>query len=256
MYPRPIIGFINGRPVYRIAGGSSMFPADDNSGGDMDIEVDDPTRDAPDDDDDDKRRDADDDDDDDRDDDDKLVPKVELERAKAALKNERRERKKLQREYEDKVKKLQSETTESSVVEVEKARIDERNKRDAYWTEEIIRAKAEAEFAAQGAESEMAQRLANLVKIKNVEWDETLREWDGLEEEVDAIVTANPDFFKSKSRDEDTPRRSGVPRPRVDGAGRGPAGGGAPRRRPTSAQLLAQQALGTPASRRRASGRR
>lgn len=251
-----IIGFINDQPIYRIAGGSAVFP-DDSGGGGGEIEVDDPTRDPdPEDDENDKRLERD-EDEDREDDEDKFVPKVELERAKAALKNERRERKKVQRDYEEKVKKLESETTESSVIEVEKARIDERNKRDLYWTGEIIQAKAEAEFAAQGASSEMAQRLAGLVKLKNVEWDETLREWDGLEDEVDAIVQANPEFFKPKaSADDPAPRRSGgIPRPRVDGAARGPSGGGAPRRRPSSAQLLAQQALGTPSQRRRASGR-
>lgn len=234
--------FPDGRRLAVIMGGSAMFPDTDTSGG-MDIEVDDPTGD-PDDEDEDDRRVAADDEDDREDDEEQRVPKAELDRAKAALKNERRERKKLQREYEDKVKALQSETTEASVIEVEKARIDERNKRDAYWTKEIIEAKAEAEFAAQGATSEMAGRLAGLVKLKNIEWDETNREWDGLEDEVDAIVQANPEFFKPASSEEKpSPRRSGgIPRPRVDGAGRG-SGGGVPRRKPSTAQLLANQAL-------------
>lgn len=255
-----VIGTINGKKVYRIAGGSAMFP--DDQGGGMDIEVDDPTaeprrgtRDDDDDDDDDDRRVSGDDDDDDarEDDEEQRVPKAELDRAKSALKNERRERKRIQREYEEKVKALQSESTEASVIEVEKARIDERNKRDAYWTEEIIRAKAEAEFAAQGATSDMAGRLAELVKLKNVEWDETNREWDGLEDEVDAIVQANPEFFKAKDTEEAprSGRRQPTGRPRVDGASRGGQGGGAPRKRPSSAQLLAQQALGNPRGRRR-----
>lgn len=245
-----IIATINGKPVYRIAGGSAMFPDDASSGGGMDIDVDDPTRDTPDDDDDDdddrRVRGDDDDDRDAGDDGEKMVPKAELDRAKSALKNERRERKRLQREYEDKVKALQSETTEASVIEVEKAKIAVKNERDSYWTEEIVRAKAEAEFAAQGASSDMAGRFAELVKLKNVEWDETNREWDGLEDEVDAIITANPEFFKSGKAEESTPARRQLPgRPRIDGAGRGAQGGGVPRKRPRSADIIASQALGT-----------
>ena len=225
-----------------------------NSSGGMDIDVDDPTGGGDDDDDDDRRGTGDDDDDDDdrRDDDWTPPDKAAWERMRAALKNERRDRKRVQREYEEKVKNLTSSASATSEVEVEKARIAERNSRDAYWAEEIVRAKAEAEFAAQGASSEMAQRLSLLVNMKKVEWDERDREWEGLEDEIEDIIQANQDFFKSKTADDDrSGRRSGgVPRPRVDGAARGGQAGGAPRKRPRTADIIANQALGRGGRRR------
>jgi hypothetical protein len=251
MSERLLIGYANGKPVYRIAGGSAMFPADNpaGGGGDDEIEVDDPTQDPPSDDPDD---DADDDDTRASGDDGYVPPdKITWDKMRAAVKNQRREIKILKREYEEKVKNLTSTASATNEVEVEKARIAERNSRDAYWTEEIVRAKAAAEFTAQGASAEMGERLALMVNLKKVEWDEREREFDGLQDEIDEIVEANPDFFKSKSQNEDpAPRRGGIPRPRVDGAPRGPGSGGAPRRRPSSAQLLANQALGTKTRRR------
>jgi hypothetical protein len=245
---RRIPGIV-GLPI--IAGGSAMNTDE--------IEVDDPTKDPEDDDDDDDRRrrlkDDDDDDDDTKGGDDDWTPpdKVQWERMRSALRNERRDRKRVQREYEEKVQNLTSTASATNEVEVEKARISERNARDAYWAEEIVRARATAEFAAQGATAEMAERLAFLVNLKKVEWDEREREWDGLQEEIDDIVESNQEFFRTKARDDDRDggRRGGVSRPRVDGAGRGREGGGAPRRKPSSAQLLAQQALGTGSRRRR-----
>lgn len=249
-------------PNVLIAGGSAAFPIDDPSGGGDDIDVDDPTNPDPDDDDDTRSRAVDDDDDDDdrRTADDGYTPpdKIQWERMRAALKTQRRENKTLRREYEAKVQNLTSTASATNEVEVEKARISERNARDAYWSEEIVRARAAAEFTAQGVSAEMGERLALMVNLKKVEWDEREREWDGLQDEIDDIVEANPEFFKPKTSDDDRSGRrqsGGIPRPRVDGAGRGPAGGGAPRRKPSTAQLLAQQALGTGGRGGRRSGR-
>lgn len=243
---------IGDRRIPIIAGGSTMITDEitNRRTDDDDIQVDDPDNPDPDDDD----RDRDDDDDKDRDDDWNPPDKVQWERMRSALKNERRERKKVQREYEEKVNNLTSSASATNEIEVEKARIDERTKRDAYWSEEIVRAKAEAEFAAQGASAEMAGRLALLVNLKKVEWDEREREWDGLQDEVDDIIEGNQEFFKTKSRDDDSGsgsgRRQPQGRPRVDGAGRGGQGGGAPRKKPSTAQLLANQALGKGSRRR------
>lgn len=246
-----IVGTINGRPVYRIAGGSAMFPDDAGSGGGMDIDVDDPTADpAGDDDDDDAtpRGDGDDDDDRRQADDDWTPPdKQQWEKMRSALKNQRRDIKIIKREYEEKVKNLTSTASATNEVEVEKARIAERNSRDAYWTEEIVRARAAAEFTAQGASADMAERLSLMVNLKKVEWDEREREFDGLQDEIDEIVEANPEFFKVRGRDDDQgSRRPAAPgRPRPDAASRGGQGGGAPRKRPRTADILAGQALGT-----------
>lgn len=253
-----IIGFINGRPVYRITGGSVMSSDDlhtDRNDGGMDIDLED---DDDDDDKDDKRlRDNDDDEGDARNRDDDWEPpdKVAWEKMRAAVKNQRREIKLLKREYEEKVKNLTSTASATNEVEVEKARIKAERERDAYWTEEIVHARAAAEFTAQGATAEMAERLALMVNMRKVEWDDKEREFDGLQDEIDDIVEANPEFFKVRgSNDDEKPAKRGAGRPRVDGASRGSGGGGgsggAPRKKPRTADIIANQALGRGARRR------
>jgi len=176
---------------------------------------------------------------------DQYVSRVDHERIKTALRNERREKKRLKSEYEDKIKKLTSESTESSEIEVEKAKITVKNERDNYWMEQIVRARAATEFAAQGASSSNADRLANMVDLKKVEYDEREKEFEGLEEEIEDIIGENPEFFKKKGSDEETTSSPGqrVPRPRVEGASRGSRGGGTPRKQ-SSADKLAARALG------------
>lgn len=180
---------------------------------------------------------------------DKFVLRSDHERIKTALRNERREKKRIKSDYESKIQKLTSESTESSEIEVEKARIAVKNERDNFWMEQIVRARAATEFAAQGATASNADRLANMVDLKKVEYDEREKEFDGLEEEIEEIIAENPEFFKkasgSKDEDEGTTRpRTGIPsRPRVEGASRGTRGGAAPRKQ-TSAEKLAARALG------------
>ena len=249
--------FPDGRRIPVIAGGSVMNSDDltrDRNDGGMDIDLDDD-----DDDDADNRRLGDTDDDDDdggnaRDRDDDWVPpdKVAWEKMRAAVKNLRRDLKMQRREYEERVNNLTSTASATNEIEVEKARIAAERARDAYWTEEIVRARATAEFAAQGATAEMAERLSLMVNLKKVEWDEREREFDWLQDEIDDIVEANPEFFKPRGSvdDDRTSRRQVQPRPRVDGGSRGGQGGGAPRKKPTTAQILANQALGRGGRRR------
>jgi len=139
--PGVIINGIHRPPV---AGGSvTVSDETDNRGsGGMDIDLEDDTPSG-----DDDGGDGGEDDDTSPPDEDQYVSRADHERIKAALRNERRDRKRDKREFEEKISRLTSESTESSEVEVEKARIDERNKVNAYWTGEIVRARAMAEFA-------------------------------------------------------------------------------------------------------------
>jgi hypothetical protein len=176
---------------------------------------------------------------------DQYVSRADHERIKTALRNERREKKRLKTDYENRIQKLTSESTESSEIEVEKAKIAVKNERDNYWMEQIVRARAATEFAAQGASSSNADRLANMVDLKKVEYDEREKEFEGLEEEIEDIIGENPEFFKKKGSDEETTssHTQRVPRPRVEGASRGRQGGGTSRKQ-SSAEKLAARALG------------
>lgn len=230
--------FPDGRRIPVIAGGSVMNSDDIN----IDLDKDD---------DDDRSGDDDDDvDDDDKDiDDDWVAPtKTEWERIKSALKNERRDRKKVQRDFEDKVKNLTTSGSAAAQVEIEKARIEERDKTEKKWLKRAVRAEAAAQFAGQGASSTNAERLAKMVDLDKVSYDDRDDEFEGLEDEVEEIIAENPEFFR-KPKDDDKDQGPVLRRPRIDGASRGSKGGGTPRKM-TSAEKLAAQALGRSARKR------
>jgi hypothetical protein len=236
--------FPDGRRIPVIAGGSVMSSDDTSSSMEMDLdEPDDST----------SRGAGDDDDDDDdsaqsRDDDWTPPDRAEWERIKAALKGERRDRKKDKREFEEKVKNLTTSGTAAAIVEIEQARIDEREKVEKKWTRRAVRAEAAAMFASQGASATNAERLARMVDIDKINYDERDEEFDGLEEEVEDIIAENPEFFR-KPKNEDAADDSGstrtprTARPRVEAATRGARGGGAQRKQ-SSAERLAARALG------------
>lgn len=183
------------------------------------------------------------------DDDDEWTPptREEWARLKSAIKGERRERKKDKRAFEEQIKNMATSGTAAAVVEIEQARIDEREKIEKKWSKRAIRAEASALFAAQGASATNAERLARMVDLDKVSYDERDEEFDGLEEEVEDIMSENPEFFrKPKSDDEDgSGRTTRVAKPRVEAATRGSRGGtGGGKSRQSSAEKLAARALG------------
>lgn len=234
--------FPDGRRVPVIAGGSVMNSDEIEGGGgmEMDPDEDEESGDA---------RDVDDDDRDAGDDDWSPPEKAEWERIKSALKGERRDRKKDRRDFEERIKNLTTSGTAAAQVEIEQARIDEREKTEKKWTRRAVRAEAAAMFAAQGATATNAERLSRMVDIDKINYDERDEEFDGLEEEVEDIISENPEFFRKARSDDEGDTRSGRPsRPRVEAATRGNRGGGAPRKQ-TSADKLAARALGRSARR-------
>jgi len=234
--------FPDGTRLPIVAGGSTMNSDDLNSDPGMDIDLDTSGDDA------DADADADAGDDDDVDDDWNPPTKTEWERIRAALKNERRDRKKVQREFEDKVKNLTTSGSAAAEVEVEKARIEERDKVEKKWLKRTIRAEAAAQFAAQGASATNAERLARMVDLDKVSFDDRDDEIEGLEEEIEEIMAENPEFFR-KPKDDDKDTGPVLRRPKIDGASRGSRGGGSTRKM-SSAEKLAAQALGRSARRR------
>lgn len=236
--------FSDGTRLPVIAGGSVMNSDElpgrrrrDAGTGEDEIEVDLDSEDEND-----NRRDDDDDDDDDDRDGWEAPPKEEWERLKSALKNERRDRKKERREFDDKVKNMTTSGTAAAQVEIEKARIEERERVEKKWTKRTIRSEAAAMFAGNGATAKDAERLARMIDLDKVHFDDREEEFDGLEDEVDDIIAEHPEFFKKKERDDDDHRPAARRLPRVDGASRGKRGG-APRPKMTSADKLAAQAL-------------
>lgn len=234
--------FPDGSRIPVIAGGSVMN-SDDTSGGDMNIDLDaddDPDRDQPDD---------DDDDDQDKDTDWNPPTKTEWERLRSALKNERRDRKRDKRGFEERISNITTSGTAAAEVEIEKARIDERDKVEKKWLRRAVRAEAAAQFAGQGATPTNAERLAKMVDLDKVQYDDRDDEFDGLEDEVEEIIAENPEFFRSKDQEKDQDRSPALRRPKIDGASRGQRGGSSPRKM-SSAEKLANQALGRQPRRR------
>jgi len=229
--------FPDGRRLPTIMGGSSMVHdeitvEDDDQAGDDD------------------RAGGDDDQDDDEPEDDFEPPtKIEWERIQSALRNERRERKKLKREFEDKIQNMSTEGTAAAQVEIEKVRIETEQKVEKKWLKRTVRAEAKGLLIDAGATAPTAERLSKLVDLEKVTYDERDDELDGLEEEIEELITEHAESFKPK-KEEEKDTGPVLRRPRIDGATRGQRGGSSGRPRVSSAEKLAAQALGRTARRR------
>lgn len=194
--------------------------------------------------------DSDDGDDDEPEDDDWDPPsKNEWERIQSALKNERRQRRADKREFQERVQNMSTEGTAAAQVEIEKVRIETEQKMERKWVKRTVQALAEAAFVDAGASRITAERLAKIVDLDKVTFDERANEWDGLDDEIEELMSEHVDSFKKEEKKVERDDTPVVRRPRMDGASRG-ARGGTNRPRRTSAEKLADIALGKAARRR------
>jgi hypothetical protein len=162
-----------------------------------------------------------------------------------ALKTYKRDLRKQRREYEDQISNISTEGTAAAQVEIEKARIEATQKEEKRWMKKVVKAEAAKLLVDAGANASTADRLARLVDLEKISYDDRSEELVGLDEEIDDLVAEHPDFFESKEKQERSQpvRRE---RPRVDGATRGSRGGSgaAPPRKRTSADVIAAGVLG------------